>query len=111
LKYKDRFKLIAVVSHFLAKDGSYTDSQDICKSDSFTITDDNFPMRIELSQQFFDEIARGADSETFILLAVPPNVKPSDFKTLNEAIKLGGEIISKVSSFHPWTPIEFKDKP
>ena len=50
-------------------------------------------IKVDFNQQFLTEIATGAKSERFVLLAVPNGLTPGDFDTLNEAEEKGAELI------------------
>ena len=100
-KYSEKFELIAVVGHFLEKDGSYMDNQDISKSAAYRITDDDIVVSIPLSQMYLDEVAMGSQVDNYLLLAVPIGFSSAQFKTLKDAVDHGAQIIAKRATFHP----------
>jgi hypothetical protein len=98
IKYKDRFNLVGVVSHFSAKSGSYMAQADICKSSPYGITNERMTISIPLCQSYLNEIVAGARVDNFILVAIPLGSKAGEFETLDDALERGAQIIAKKSA-------------
>lgn len=91
-KYKKRFELMAVVLHVMNSE-SYTDKGNLCKSRLMKIRPEDIVIRVDFNEQFLKEIAMGAHSQRFVLLAMPKGLRPEDIDTLNDAEEKGAELI------------------
>jgi hypothetical protein len=92
-KFKDKYKLVGIVSHALPQFGDYMESSDICKSTPYTITDGVLVITIPLCQSYMDEITQGAQIDRYWLLAVPIESDQLSVISLSGAVKSGGQII------------------
>ena len=93
-KYKKKFELMVVVFHVINNE-SYMDKTGISKSRLVKIRPEDLSIPIPYNQQFLNELALGANSDTYVLIAMPMKLKPEDFSTLNEAEDKGAQLIGR----------------
>jgi hypothetical protein len=98
-RYKGKYRLIAGVLHWLPPN-PLEDQTGISKSSVFDIQAEYIRIPIVFNDQFIMEVVNGSYSESYVLLAVPPNLSPEQFDSIREAEKLGAKLIARGAMIH-----------
>jgi len=98
-KYKGKYRLIAVVLHWLPPN-PLEDQPGISKSSVFDIQPEFIRIPIVFNDHFVIEVINGSYSESYALLAIPPTLQPEQFDSIREAENLGAKLIARSAMVH-----------
>jgi hypothetical protein len=97
IKRKDRYRLIGICWNHLASQ-DFTYDTNLSKSGLYEIRDEEILMKIPLTVEFLTEMQTVDVKPSYLLLAVPKEIRADQFSSINEAEQLGAKILSETQS-------------